>query len=407
MNLANVRSATPSRRRNKKLIRTAYPWRDGNQIQILVDGPCFFPRMLECIAGARRYVLLEMYLMESGEVASRFIEALAGAASRGVTVHLLLDDFGARALKRADRQQLLDAGVHLAFFNPLQYGKGRANLYRDHRKLLLVDGEVAFTGGAGITDEFAPTHSSEEYWHDIMVECRGPVVADWQHSFSLVWRWWAAHPLELPPPSDLPESGSLPARLSVIHPPYQEVKGSLARRIRTSRRRIWLVTAYFIPTRKIRRLLRKAARRGVDVRILVPGEKTDHPAVRRVGQRYYQWLLHNGVRIFEYQPRFLHAKVWLCDDWVSVGSTNLDRWTQHWNLEANQEVSDGGFAARAMAVLKEDFARSVEIDYVEWCNRPWYQRLREWFWSTVAMWTQYYSQRRLRSRRNIRGLGGQ
>ncbi len=380
------------------MVRALYPWRNGNQVRILVDGACFFPRMLECIASARKYIFLEMYLVESGEIADRFIDALSNAAIRGVSVYLLLDDFGARALKQGDRQRLCEAGVRLAFFNPLQYGKGRVNLYRDHRKLLLADGEVAFTGGAGITDEFAPTRASEEYWHEIMVECRGPVVGDWQHSFSAVWRRWGGAPLEHSSDRPLSRPGGLPARLSIIHPPYQEVKGSLTRRIRTARRRIWLVTAYFIPTRKIRRQLRWAASRGVDVRVLVPGEKTDHPAVRRVGQRYYQWLLRNGVRIFEYQPRFVHAKVWLCDDWVSVGSTNLDRWTQHWNMEANQEVNDAAFAAQMAEILNEDFRRSVEIDYTEWCGRPWYQRLREWFWSTVAMWMQYYSQRRLRSR---------
>ncbi len=397
MSPVGIRPARSSRRRSRRWTRATYPWRDGNQVQILVDGACFFPRMLECIAGAREYVLLEMYLIESGEIANRFIEALREAAARGVIVYLLLDDFGARAFRQTDRQRLMDAGVHLAFFNPLQYGKGRANLYRDHRKLLLVDGDVAFTGGAGITDEFAPTDSSGDYWHEIMVECRGPVVADWQHSFSVVWRQWGEAPVELPSPPHFAKTGELPARLSIIHPPYQEVKGSLTRRIRSARHRIWLVTAYFIPTRKIRRLLRRAASRGIDVRVLVPGEKTDHPAVRRVGQRYYQWLLRNGVRIYEYQPRFLHAKVWLCDDWVSIGSTNLDRWTQHWNLEANQEVNDSVFAARVALVLEEDFRQSVEIDYTEWCDRPWHQRLREWFWSSVAMWTQYYSQRRLRS----------
>ncbi len=363
-----------------------------------MDGPCFFPRMLECIENAQHYVLLEMYLVESGEIADQFIAAFIRAVHRGIAVYLLLDDFGARALIQHDRQRLIDAGVHLAFFNPLQYDKWRANLYRDHRKLLLIDGEIVFTGGAGITDEFSPVESSAEYWHDVMVECRGSVVADWQHAFSSVWKLCTGTALQLPVPGAVREGGLL-ARLTLIHPPFQEVKGSLTNRIRGSHRRIWIVTAYFIPTRKICRLLQRAAKRGVDVRVLVPGEKTDHPAIRRVGQRYYQRLLRNGVRIFEYQPRFMHAKIWLCDDWVSVGSTNLDRWTQHWNLEANQEVNNSLFSEQITAVLLDDFTNSCEIQYAEWRSRPWYQRLLESFWSTVAMWMQYYSQRRLRSRR--------
>ncbi len=388
----------PTKSVYNRTVQHLYPWRNGNRVSVLVDGVSFYPRMLECIEDARHYVLLEMYLVESGEIADRFIDALTGVAYRGIAVYLLLDDFGARGLEQRDRQQLLDAGIQLLFFNPLQYDKWRVNLYRDHRKLLLIDGKVVFTGGAGITDEFAPVGSSDDYWHDIMVECYGPVVADWQHCFVAIWKQCSKAALQLPVPSR-ERVGGLLARLALIHPPFQEVKGSLTNQIRGSHQRIWIITAYFIPTRKIRRLLQRAAKRGVDVKILVPGEKTDHPAIRRVGQRYYQRLLCNGVRIFEYQPRFLHAKVWLCDDWVSVGSTNLDRWTQHWNLEANQEINDSAFAAQMTTVLVDDFANSEEIQYAQWRSRPWYQRLLELFWSTVAMWIQYYSQRRLRSRR--------
>ncbi len=382
----------------KTAVQPVYPWRRGNRISVLVDGGRFYPRMLECIERAQHYVLLEMYLVESGEVANRFIDAFNRAVDRGVAVYLLLDDFGARGLGKQDRQRLFEGGVKLAFFNPIQYEKWRANLYRDHRKLLLIDGEIAFTGGAGITDGFSPTESPTDYWHDVMIECQGEVVADWRHAFFSVWKQCTGTELQLPA-LGTGERGELLARLTLIYPPFQEVKGSLTNRIRAGRQRIWLVTAYFIPTRKICRLLQRAAKRGVDVRILVPGEKTDHPAIRRVGQRYYQRLLRSGVRVFEYQPRFLHAKIWLCDEWVSIGSTNLDRWTQYWNLEANQEVSDKSFAAQIVSVLMDDFSCSHEIDYKQWRSRPWHQRLLQSFWSTVAMWTQYYSQRRLRSGR--------
>ncbi len=376
--------------------QNSYPWRRGNQVAVLVDGVSFYPRMLASIEKARRYILLEMYLVESGDVASQFIGALTEAARRGVAVYLLLDDFGSRDLEQRDRQRLLEAGVRLLFFNPLRYGKWRDNLYRDHRKLLLVDGRVAFTGGAGITDEFSPVGAADDYWHDVMVELHGPVVADWQHCFSSVWRRVSGDTLQLEVADTSERVGGSLARLSVIQPPFQEVKGSLTNQIRSAQRRIWLVTAYFIPTWKIRRALQRAAKRGVDVRILLPGEQTDHPAVRRVGQRYYQRLLRNGVTIFEYRPRFLHAKIWLCDEWASIGSTNLDRWTQHWNLEANQEVQDSEFADRVAAILLEDFAQSEEVRYEQWSSRPWHQRLREWFWGTLAMWVQYYSQRRSR-----------
>ena len=376
--------------------RPVYPWREGNRVSLLVDGDAFLPRMLECIAQARGYLLLEMYLVESGATLDRFIAALSEAAARGVKACLLLDDFGIRGMRHGDRQRLAEAGIELVLYNPLRYRKWRANLYRDHRKLLLVDGEVAFTGGMGITDRFSPQDSPRGWWHEVMVECQGPVVMDWRRSFAVTWNRYSDTALQLPESNSAPATGGAAARLAVIQPPHQEAKGSLTNRIRASRRRVWIATPYFIPTRKIRRLLKQAARRGVDVRILVPGEETDHPAVRHIGQRYYQRLLRNGVRIFEYQPRFIHAKIWLCDRWISIGSTNLDRWSLHWNLEANLEVEEGAFADRVMQLLEEDFTRSSEITCREWMERPRYQRLCEWFWSTAAMWTQYYSQRRLR-----------
>ncbi len=377
---------------------SALPWRKGNQVLLLVDGDSFLPRILDCIASARRYLLLEMYLVESGVVLDRFIAALCEAVRRNVKVCMLLDDFGIRGMRHEDRRRLVGAGIELALYNPLRYRKWRANLYRDHRKMVLVDGELLFTGGMGITDRFSPQDAQQDWWHEVMVECRGPVVKDWQRSFTVVWNRYSNSRLQLPEPDRPSVTGGAIARLALIQPPSQEAKGSLTKRIRAAWHRVWIVTPYFIPTRKIRRSLKRAARRGADVRILVPGEKTDHPAVRRVGQRYYQRLLRNGVRIFEYRPRFIHAKIWLCDCWVSVGSINLDRWSLHWNLEANLEVEESGFARQVERLLEEDFSRSREITLEEWMERPWHQRLCEWFWSTVAMWTHYYSQRRLHYR---------
>ena len=158
--------------------------------------------------------------------------------------------------------------------------------------------------------------------------------------------------------------------------------------------RVWIATAYFIPPWKIRRALKKAVRRGVDVRLLLPGPVTDHPAVRHAGRRYYQRLLRHGVRIFEYQPRFLHQKVIVCDDWVSLGSANLDRWNLRWNLEANQEVSDAGFARATCAMLANDFNDAVECRYETWRRRPWRARLPEWLWGMVDRLLERLSRRK-------------
>ncbi len=381
------------------LNRKRFPWRSGNRFDLLVDGGRFFPAMLTAIKAAQHYVLLEMYLFESGAMASEFIEAFGNAARRGVQVYLLLDDFGARGLLPSDRQRLLEAGVHLAFYNPLRYGKLRRNLWRDHRKLLLVDGAVAYTGGAGITDEFAP--GEPLHWHDAMLAVRGPCVADWHTAFEQVWQALPGNNRAALPqlPSEIPTAGHSAGRVTLNEPIRMEIKRSLLKRLRGAERRIWIASAYFIPSWKIRRALYQAARQGCDVRLLLPGPHTDHPGVRHAGRRYYAKLLAAGVRIFEYQPRFLHAKILLCDTWVSIGSSNIDRWNFSWNLEANQETDDHALAEQVAALFAADFTHSREFLAGEWRQRSWRRRLQERFWGWVELWLERLSQGRRRGPR--------
>jgi phosphatidylserine/phosphatidylglycerophosphate/cardiolipin synthase-like enzyme len=362
-----------------------FPWRGGNRFELLVDGEQFFPAMLQAIAHARHTILLDIYLFESGRVASRFIDAFIAAAERDVAVYLLLDDFGAHELQQGDRRRLHHTGIHLAFYNPLRYGALRRNLFRDHRKLLVVDDRLAFTGGAGITDKFDTRENPQHGWHEVMLAAHGPVVTDWQRLFSESWNLWGSPPLDFSAVSHH-STGGQAGRVTLNAPSRMEIKRSLIKRIRSAEQRVWIATAYFIPSWKIRRLLRQAAHRGVDVRLLLPGPHTDHPAVRHAGRRFYGRLLQNGVRIFEYQPRFLHAKMLLCDDWLSVGSSNIDRWNLRWNLEANQELLGGEVTEQADELFTHDFGVSDEITHGMWQARPWYRRLQEWFWGKVDRW---------------------
>jgi len=382
--------ATP----NNRPLKFQFSWRSGNRFELLIDGPRFFPRMLEAIGAAQRSVLLEMYLIESGAVATRFIEALANAARRGVGVKLLLDDYGARGLAQNDRQRLHDAGVELAFYNPISGTKLLGNIFRDHRKLLLVDDRVAFVGGAGIADEFdSPTHPAAT-WRETMLEIRGPVLTDWQALFLEAWNRHARVPATLPALVPAVAGGGRGRVTSTRGLLTQEIKRSLLARLRGARERVWLATAYFFPPWRVRRLLRRAARRGVDVRLLLPGPVTDHPAARHAGRYLYRRLLESGVRIFEYQPRFLHQKAVLCDNWVSIGSTNLDRWNLRWNLEANQEAADAGLARATQEMFERDFRDAIEYRLDEWQRRPWYARMLEYAWSMVAMWAERLGRRK-------------
>jgi phosphatidylserine/phosphatidylglycerophosphate/cardiolipin synthase-like enzyme len=163
----------------------------------------------------------------------------------------------------------------------------------------------------------------------------------------------------------------------------REVQQSLLNQVRRSRQRIYLATAYFVIPRKVRRALKRAARRGVTVLLLLPGPISDHPSVRHMARRFYFGLLRHGVRIHEYQPRFLHCKMILCDDWASIGSSNIDRWNLRWNLEANQEILDPEFSRQLQAMFESDLEETQEITYEEWCQRKWYRRILEWFWGAV------------------------
>jgi cardiolipin synthase A/B len=354
---------------------TGWPWRTGNSVELLDGGAEFFPAMLAAIDGARSSVLLEMYLVRSGRVLTGFIDSLTAAVRRGVRVCVVFDAFGSLGLSRADRRRLLEGGVELRFFNPLALAERLGNLLRDHRKLLLTDGRTAFVGGTGLTDDFAPGPRGP--WREVMVRIQGPVAADWQRAFARTWRRCGTElDLPLPPPCE-PAAGAA-GRLSLSEARQRSVLANgVLRRIDSSTQRAWIMSAYFVPARRFRAALGRAARRGVDVRLLNPGARTDHPWVRYAARRFYARMLRSGVRIYEYQPHMLHGKVILCDDWVSVGSSNLDRWSLRWNLEANQEVADRCFADTVAALFERDFLVSRLISRRHWRERAWLDRLRE------------------------------
>lgn len=382
--------------------RFQFPWREGNRFRLLVDGAVFLPDMLAAIASARHSILLEMYLVESGNVVDRFIDALLDAADRGAQSFLLLDDYGAIGLKQRDRDRLQHANIHIAYFNKLpSYSflfnvyrilllHKETSLYRNHRKLLLVDGHTAYVGGTGLIDEFDPASHPEMRWRETMVRIQGPVVADWQYLFAGTWNSCGSQALAAAAAkSGVQADEGQRGRITVNDiERHSEVLRSLTRRIGRAKQRVWLGTAYFVPRWRIRRSLKRAARSGVDVRLLLPGPITDHPAVRYISQRLYGRLMKNGVRIFEYQPRFYHAKTVLCDDWVAIGSSNFDRWNLRWNLEANQEIDDRVFAEEVKQMFEVDFGNSREYSLERWHKHSWMRRLLQWFWKRVEVLSQ-------------------
>jgi len=375
-----------------------FPWRQGNHFETLIDSTEFLPRMLAAIDSARQYILLEMYLVASGTVADRLVNALLEAAERGVQSYLLLDDYGARQLGPRDREQLVHRNIQIVYYNPLPshnflYNLYRVvwqhihhGLYRNHRKLLLVDGKTAFTGGAGITDEVDSPQAPGMRWRETMIEIQGPILGDWQQLFTESWNKYAKRAMTLPTVAPVTLSNGQSGRVTVNEAHIRTgIQRSLLKQLKSARHRIWFATAYFIPSWSMRRKLKRAARAGVDVRLLLPGPVTDHPGVRHASHRYYGRLLKSGIRIYEYTPRFFHAKTVLCDNWVTIGSCNYDRWNLQWNLEANQEIDDQDMAATVAGMFRNDFANSLEYTSGEWELRGWHLRALEWFWRRVEL----------------------
>ena len=373
------------------MLGAVFPWRDGNRFELLIDGPQFFPRMLVEIARAEEQVELELYLVEAGACAEAVVQALVQAAERGVRVRCLFDDYGSLAFTLHLRQRLTKAGVELRFYNRLNWRRWVGNFYRDHRKLLLVDQRLAVVGGTGVTDEFWTPGQGSSEWHEVMVEINGPLVLDWQVLFDRQWianrhrRAWkpSAH-VGLPRLPKVPDMGEGMGRVAYADArQHRDILQSLFRALNSGQKRIWMATPYFLPTWKIRRSLRKAAARGVDVRLLLTGPRTDHPSVRYAGHRYYPRLLKAGVQIFEYQPCFLHLKMVLVDEWVSIGSCNFDHWNLRFNLEANLEALDPSLTAAVVQSFEKDFGLSQQVSLEEWQRRPLWRRVKQRVWGWV------------------------
>lgn len=371
----------------------------GNAFELLVDGRQFYPQMLAALRSAQQLVLLEQYLVKSSQVFDQFIHALVNAAQRGVGVYLLLDDYGSAGLQAKDRNRLVAAGVQLVFYNPVRIKHFHRSLFRNHRKLLIVDNRQAFVGGAGFTDDFNHLSKGRLAWHDVMLEIKGPMVSDWMTLFTRTWQHCTDQSIQhdLSPPKTYSENQTGRILRSA---PFrgQEINRALLGQIKKARHRIWITTPYFVASHKIRRYLQQAARRGIDVRLLFPGPHSDIPWISFAARRHYMRLLRSGARIFEYQPRFTHSKIELCDDWVSLGSSNLDRWNQRWNLDANQAIHDIRFTQQIVDYFQHDFTKSEEITLQAWQQRPWRVRLREYIAGRMVFWierlSRYFQERK-------------
>lgn len=356
-----------------------YPWHYNNKFQVLIDGHIYFSSMLDEIKIADKCILLETYLFESGSIANKFISELCAAKKRNVDVLILLDEYGTKGLNDEDKEILIAAGIQLLLYNPVNYFHMGKSLKRDHRKLLVIDDNTAFIGGAGITDEFT-SNTSHNYWHDVMLKINGDIVIDLIHSFNQVWNSHnKSFTTVTPNITDRPKKTYNKARVITSEGTEKnEISRAIITHIRSSKNRVWLTSPYFVSSWKIRRALRYAAKKGVDVRLIFPGPYSDHKWVTYGVQRFYQRLLKANVAVYEFQPRFNHAKIILCDDWYTIGSSNFDVWNQFLNLDANIEIYDEPSNQQIINLFKDDFSKSTMINLNEWNTRSLLQHFKEW-----------------------------
>lgn len=378
--------------KNKKAYQ--YPWRDKNTFQILIDGAEYFSTMLNEIKKAKQHILFEAYLFQSGNTADKFIHELCRAKQRGVDVFVLLDEYGSKGLNEKDKQTLINKEINVFSYHPVSYLNIGRSLKRDHRKLLIIDNAVAFVGGAGITDYFS-TDINPNYWHDVMLKIQGEVVSDLSHSFFHIW-----NKENSPPPSFTTNRFIITTQednkarvITSSGAEKNEIIRAIITHIRSSKNRVWLTSPYFISSWKIRRALRYAAKKGVDVRLIFPGAISDHKWVTYGIQRYYQRLLKANVAIYEYQPRFSHAKIILCDDWFTIGSSNFDRWNQFLNLDLNIEIFNSEANREVVELFDDDFSKSKLIILNKWKTRSLLQHTKEWFAGIIIIVLGYVSKK--------------
>jgi len=357
------------------------PLLDGNRVDTLINGKQIFPAMLAAIRAAKKSITFETYIYWSGKVGQEFAAALADRARNGVHVHLLIDWVGSSKMDPILLDAMRAAGVEIQKYHPLKwYSLSKLN-NRTHRKLLVVDGRVGFTGGVGIADEWNGNGEDPDHWRDTHFRIEGPAVAQMQAAF--LDNWIKVTGAVLDGPDYFPADSAAGKEVAQVFKSSRD-GGSESMHLMyllssaAATRSIDLEMAYFVPDDLSETALVDAMKRGVKLRIILPGPYTDTEVLRTASHGKWGRLLRAGAEIYEFQPTMFHCKVMVVDGlWSTVGSTNFDNRSFRLNDEANLNVLGAEFAARQTAVFNDDLKRSRRVTYAEWENRPWTEKLLE------------------------------
>ncbi|MGE5790256.1 MAG: phospholipase D-like domain-containing protein [Syntrophaceae bacterium] len=381
------------------------PLTSGNKVTLLIDGPDTYAAMFKAMENARDHINLETFIIEDDDTGRRFSDLLLKKQADGVQVNLIYDSRGSLGTPAPFFQRLRDAGIQVLEFNPINPVETRGSwsvAHPDHRKILIVDGKVVFTGGINISEVYSSSPSGRSRrsrgkqdkkapipWRDTDVQIEGPVVAEFQKLFLETWQQQKG--------AKLPERNYFPDLKAAGNALVRAVGSSpgetnrltfvlYVTAITFAERSLHLTNAYFVPDEETVKALRDAAGRGVDVKLVLPGN-TDTSLTLNAGRYHYSNLLESGVKIFERRDVLLHAKTAVIDGvWSTVGSTNMDFWSFSSNDEVNAVILSKEFAAEMEKMFAGDLAKSHEIRLEEWETRPLLPRIKEWFAHQFERW---------------------
>jgi len=374
-------AASPDSSRFTKAIEglSSAKFRDGNKLTLLQNGDEIFPAMLDAIRSAQHSIEFVTFVFWRSNIATRFADALGERAKAGVTVRLLVDAAGGASIGARTVWQLERAGVQVAWFRPGRFRYLHRINHRTHRKILLVDGHIGFTGGVGIADEWAGAAQDKRHWRETHCRIDGPACIDLHAGFAENWREATRQKLE--PPTVEAEPGQVAVCTTISssgrsRPTAMETLFSAV--IKTARRKLWITSAYFVPSPVYVEAIIAAARRGVDVRVLTNGHLSNHRVTMLAGRATYGRLLEAGVKIYEYEQTMLHTKIMTADgSYATIGSTNLDDRSLVLNDELNISVTDVSIVSALDMQFLQDLKCSRHIRTTHWYQRGWANRVAE------------------------------
>lgn len=370
-------SLTSDKKSIEALLGTSFT--ENNHVEIIKSGAKVFESILDCIRNATEIICIEFYMVKDDETGRKLSELLKEKSKEGVKVYVLYDHFGSLLTSRRFWYELKNAGINFRVSHPFRLSAPQSYIYRNHKKLIIIDGVRAFIGSFNIADEYFGYFKNKKMpWRDLGILMEGPIVNVLLERFTESWKRWKGKPIIEISPSPIVSAGVrvIPIFASSAKA-RRRMKGLFIHSIENSKESILLTTAYFLPSKRMLKAFERASSKGIDLKILLPG-KSDVKTIYFASRAYYKKLLNAGVKIYNFQGNVLHAKTSVFDSqWSIIGSTNLDFQSLRRNEESNVGILDKEFGRKMTETFMNDLQKSFEIDSVLWNKRPFYQKILE------------------------------